>query len=75
MISLTSVAPNLYPTRTSYAGIPEETEAEIPGTSNTAISTPANSEISEKAEAQISVVPNTDIPRSSYGWISEKGES
>ena len=59
MISLTSVASDLY----------------LAWTTNAAISTTSDTEISEEGEAKISVIPNTDISWTSNGGISEEAEA
>ena len=70
VISLASVSTDLYPAGSSNAGISEETEAEISGTSNTAVSAASNTEISEETEANVPIVANTDVSRPSYRGVS-----
>ena len=75
VISLTSVSTDLYLAGASNAEISEDTEAEVPGTSNTAVSTASNAEISEETEAKVPIVADTDISGPAYGRISEESEA
>ena len=75
VISVTSVSTDLYLAGASNTEISEDTEAEVPGTSNTAVSAASNAEISEETEAKVPIVAETDISGSTYGRISEESEA